>query len=110
METKQNMNGMALRLCRRAADEQLTSSEVKLACWLVAAADRLGGFPVEFSYRDIRIGCDCNGVHIAGWSAHNNTIISTMRSLEEKKLFGTRPGGYRGFGHRSKVIFPLSLA
>ena len=104
-----NSFAVALNLCRRSMDRSLTTSEVKLASWLVAAADKLGGFPVEFSLREIKDGCVRNETALPGWGAHHNTIKAATEGLMDKGLFLVSDGRRKHFGHMSRVFLPTSL-
>jgi hypothetical protein len=107
IEELEGLDGLALDICRRSMTAQLTPSEIKLATWLVAAAHRLGGFPVEFSMREIKEGCMRGPIHLEGWSAHYRTIGGAIEGLQDKSLMSVTDGTRRRFGHLNKVFVPI---
>jgi CRP-like cAMP-binding protein len=84
--------------------DDFTPSEVRLASWLIAAADKLGGFPVDVSKRDIKEGFTRGDVTLQGWGAHYRTIGNALESLEERGYITSAEGQYVGYGHKSRII------
>jgi len=100
------IQAVAMELCRRGSADQFTSSEVKLATWLINAAEKQGGFPVELTMREIKEGCTIAGSELAGWGAHYRTIGSALEGLQEHGFIVIGEGRPKGFGHQAKVIMP----
>ncbi len=107
MSKTDNLAAQALALCHISMEQQLTTGEVKLATWLFAAAFQLGGFPVEFSLREIKEGCERGPIKLPGWGAHYRTVNSAVAGLQEKQIMTVTDGTRRRFGHVRKVFDPV---
>ena len=106
MTLEEQLARQALQLCLKSMEGQLSPSEIKLAAWLIAAAFRLGGFPVEFSMREIKEGCVRGSVALTGWGAHYRTIGAAISGLQDKNVFTVQDGTRRRFGPLNKVFTP----
>lgn len=71
----------AQAVCRHAALTPLSSSSIRILAWLVGVAIVQGKFPVEVSYRQIRLGMQIGDITIHGTRCHQDTVRLAVDQL-----------------------------
>ena len=82
---------------------QMTNATARIGAWLIGAAYKTGGFPIELSFRQIGNGFTRNGVTVEGTGSHATTIRQALEWLEENGHLKSTDGNAVGFGHRSRI-------
>lgn len=91
----------AERLCEIVITDDINSTTVRTAAWLIGAAKVAGGFPLELSLRQIREGFKRDGAEVAGTGSRLETIKASLEWLEQRGYLTTKTGNAIGFGHTS---------
>lgn len=99
-----NMRNVALSFCRAVAENpSINNSDARIGAWIIGAAERTGGFPMELTYRDICKGFTRNDVTVEGLGSRYETIRAALDSLEGLGLLTLEEGKDVGFGYTSKL-------
>jgi hypothetical protein len=61
----------------------ITNGTARVGMWLIAAAERTGGFPIELNYKQVREGFERNGVHVKGTGCRHETIRAALEWMEQ---------------------------
>lgn len=88
--------------------KDMPNATARLGAWLVGVASRLGGFPVELSFTQMRDGFETPGGRIDGTGSRTETIRASLGWLEENGLLSSTEGSPVGFGYTSR-IYTLNL-
>lgn len=102
-------NIQAERLCEQVVkSKDMSNATVRIAAWLLGAANASGGFPLDLSYRQVRDGYNKEGVYIAGTGSRIETIKASFEWLEDRGYLTTEKGNASGFGHTTR-LYRLTL-
>lgn len=103
------MSNDAEAFCRMVSEEpDISNAAARFGAWLIGAAERTGGFPIELTMHKIRLGFERNGIHVEGMGGRYETINASIEWLQEKGHLSTEEGRSVGFGHHSRA-FSLHL-
>lgn len=95
----------ALRLCVAVAENsEMPNTTARIAAWVVGTAQKLGGFPLEVSVKEIQHGFIRGSTGVDGTGCHHNTISAALDWLQENRILQVSSGRYLSGGHSSKVI------
>lgn len=95
----------ALRLCVAVAEHcDMPNSAARIASWIVGAAEKTGGLPLEVSVGEIQAGFVRGTTGVDGTGCHHNTISAALGWLQEHGILTVSPGRYLSGGHSSKII------
>jgi dihydroxyacid dehydratase/phosphogluconate dehydratase len=81
----------------------MTNATAKVAAWLVGAAQRNGGFPIEVSVTQICDGMKLGAFTIAGTGSRPETIRAAINWLIEHQIIEATEGRPVGFGFKSHI-------
>ncbi len=88
---------------------RLQHGAVRVGLWLVAVAEKTGGFPVEIFYTNVISGYHKGGVDVPGIAIRPPTITKSIEALQEVGLLSIEESEHASVnGHLSK-FFTLHL-
>lgn len=97
------MSKVADQFCQMVSEEpDISNAAARFGAWLIGAAERTGGFPVELSVHQIRQGFERNGVHVDGMGGRYETINNSISWLEGKGYLAATDGKPVGFGYSAR--------
>lgn len=102
---KHELRERAGAFCSMVADRPDVSRAVAhLGSWLLGAAAKLDGFPLEVTISGIRDGFVRNGVKVHGMSGRETSIREALAWMQDNKLISISQGNRTGNGHHTQLI------
>jgi hypothetical protein len=93
---------LASSFCRLVAENsKLNSAHARFGMWLIGVAEKLGGWPVEVSYSEVRAGFTRDGIEIEGTGSRIETTKAAAEALEALGVLQVEEGKYAGFGYHA---------
>lgn len=92
---------LASSFCSFVADHpKLSNAHARFGMWLIGVAEKLGGFPVEVSYSEVRGGFMRGDIKIEGTGSRIETTKAATEALVEAGILEVEEGSYAGFGYQ----------
>lgn len=92
----------ALAFCDLVTRQDMPNAAARLGAWLVGAAHRSHGFPIELSFTQMRDGFDTPHGRVLGTGSRMETIKASLSWLEQNGYLSSREGRPLGFGYYSR--------
>ena len=97
------MHASADDFCRMVSNTpDITNATARIGAWFIGAANQTGGFPLELSLAQIRLGFTKGGVHIPGTGSRNETLRASIDYLEKKGFMSSEEGRPQTGGFSSR--------
>jgi hypothetical protein len=71
----------------------MSNATARVGAWLIGAALKTGGFPVELTMKQFREGFERNGVVVEGTGCRHETVKAAIKWLEKEGLLKVEPNG-----------------
>jgi hypothetical protein len=103
------MTSTADLFCEMVTEEPtIPHAAARFGAWLVGAAAKTGGFPIELTVHQITKGFERNEVMVQGMGGRYETIRGSVEWLASKGYLAVSEGKGVGFGYSARV-FTITL-
>lgn len=95
---------IALHFCEAVPEHRsISNATARLGAWLIGAAHRTGGFPIELSLKQMQGGFIRDGVRVDGTGCRIETLKAAILWMEKNSLLESVQGGRSGGAHNFRI-------
>lgn len=101
-------NNLAERFCQLVAESpEMSNATARIGAWMIGAAIKTGGFPLEISMRQVTHGFKTRGpkrdrIKVEGTGSKDITVRTALNWYEERGYLTSTQGEPRGFGSHAR--------